>query len=146
MTRIARWGAAWLSTDMIVAGLTGVAYAHAAPPGAVVCFSPALAAGPSGGPGGAPATSLALTTGAPGPGVPRIALLAPQPATGALVVPVITPLPSVPGVSLLHLEVLVPPAPSLRRDVSLEAAQLLPSVLAAAGSPGAPGRFVASCF
>lgn len=94
---------------------------------------------------GAPAASLAPTTGAPGPSV-RIALLAPQPATGALVVPVITPLPSVPGVSLLHLEVLVPPAPSLRRDVSLETAQVLTSMLAAAGSRGAPAGFVASCF
>ena len=100
------------------AALPAAAIADSTPPHTLVCMIAPTGslAGPTT-PVTQPPLSLGTirtTTGAGSPTttVPGVVLLAPQPQTGAYVVPTLTTIPSLPGVTLTAPQLVVPPRPA----------------------------------
>ncbi len=125
MLRRLRYGTALAGAALITAGLLSLAGpASAHPQGTAVCFTP---------------------IGTPGPSLRSVMFVAPQPLTGAFVVPLTVPLPSVPGVSLLSPTLLIPAAPA-GGNPSLAIAQALTLLLGASAHPNGPSLPAVSCF
>lgn len=109
----------WTLSVMLAAAATlpSAALADGAPSHPIVCMT-----APTGSLAG-PATPTALppltlgpakSAAAAGPTttVPPVILLSPQPQTGAYVVPTLTTLPSLPGVTIATPQIVVPPLPA----------------------------------
>jgi len=75
----------------------------------------------------APVGTIPSTTrvGTPTTTVPNVILLTPQRQTGAYVVPTITTIPSLPGVTLTAPTLLIPPRPAPGQNRPLLAAELI---------------------
>jgi hypothetical protein len=109
-----------------------------APVPVVICLNtvlPALPATPSI-VGPAPVGTIRSTTGLGGPTttLPSVMLLAPQPGTGAITVPVGTTMPSLPGVTLIAPQVLIPPNAAPGQVPSIVVRGLLPTAAGAAAT------------
>lgn len=123
------------------AALPAAAVADSAPAHTLVCMT--APTGPLAGPA-APAAQPPLSLGTPkstaaGPTttVPPVILLTPQPQTGAYVVPTLTTMPSLPGVTVYAPQVVIPPLPAPGQNRAVAATGQLQGVVgpSAAATP-----------
>ena len=115
------------------------AAADTAPPRAVVCLTAPTGslAGPAPArPAPQPLPALTLATirpttgaGAPATALPTVALMPPQPQTGAYVLPTQTAMPSLRGATVPAPQVLIPPVPVPGEDRAVVATGLVQSAV-----------------
>jgi len=129
MSSTMSWTAVVAAIATVVLPL-GLSPAGAAPAQrSIVCLNtvlPALPAMPRIG-GLAPVGTIRSTTGTgpPTTTVPNVMILSPQRETGTYVVPTITTMPSLPGVTFIAPQLLVPPRPAPGQDRPLIVSELI---------------------
>jgi len=120
------------------AALPAAAVADSAPSHTLVCMT--APTGPLTGPAAQPPLSLGTpksTAAGPTTTVPPVILLTPQPQTGAYVVPTLTTMPSLPGVTVYAPQVVIPPLPAPGQNRAVAATGQLQGVVgpSAAATP-----------